>query len=91
MTKAYKAFYCFFKRLIILFIKIYKKFISPLLPCACRFHPTCSEYVIQAIQLHGICKGCYLGIKRILRCNPWGGSGEDPVPQPTNKHINNKD
>ncbi len=90
MKKAYSAFHHFFRNLIILFIKSYKRFISPLLPCACRFHPTCSEYMIQAILLHGVCKGCYLGIKRILRCNPWGGSGDDPVPTPSNKHSDNK-
>jgi putative membrane protein insertion efficiency factor len=47
---------------------------------ACRFAPTCSEYAVEAIQIHGIFKGSFLGIKRILRCNPWGGSGFDPVP-----------
>lgn len=86
MKKALSAL----QRLLIIFIKAYKKFISPLLPCACRFHPTCSEYAIQAIQLHGVCKGCYLSIRRILRCNPWGSSGHDPVPQPQNIHSDNK-
>ena len=91
MRKAFSVFHYFLEKLIILLVKVYKKFISPLLPCACRFHPTCSEYMIQAIQLHGICKGLYLGIRRILRCNPWGGSGDDPVPLPSSKHSNNKD
>lgn len=58
----------------------YRKFISPLFPPCCRFTPTCSEYAILAIRKHGIFKGGWLAFKRILRCNPWGGSGYDPVP-----------
>ena len=54
--------------------------ISPFLPNACRFEPTCSAYMKEAIQVHGIFKGIYLGVKRILRCHPWGESGFDPVP-----------
>jgi putative membrane protein insertion efficiency factor len=46
----------------------------------CRFTPTCSQYFIEALQIHGVIKGSYLGIKRLLRCHPWGGSGYDPVP-----------
>ena len=68
------------KETIIKLIKIYKYLISPFIPMACRFAPTCSEYAVEAIQIHGIFKGSFLGIKRILRCNPWGGSGFDPVP-----------
>lgn len=60
----------------------YKKYISPFLPNACRFQPTCSEYMIEAIKIHGIRKGLILGIKRIFKCNPWGASGYDPVPKP---------
>ncbi len=65
----------------ILPIVFYKKFISPFLPNACRFSPTCSEYMIEAIKIHGIIKGIILGTKRILRCHPWGNSGYDPVPK----------
>ena len=61
-------------------IKIYKIFISPILPNACRYYPTCSEYSIEALKKHGLIKGTYLAIKRILSCNPWGGSGIDMVP-----------
>lgn len=61
-------------------IRIYQKFISPLTPSSCRYHPTCSSYAIQALRKHGIFKGGYLAIKRILSCHPWGGSGYDPVP-----------
>lgn len=66
--------------ILIIPIKIYKYFISPILPMACRYTPTCSEYAIEAIIKHGPIKGIYLAAKRILSCNPWGGSGYDPVP-----------
>jgi hypothetical protein len=66
--------------LAILPIRIYQKIISPLLPGVCRYRPTCSEYMAEAIQTHGIVKGLYLGTRRLLRCHPWGGSGYDPVP-----------
>lgn len=61
-------------------IKLYQWCISPLLPNACRYTPTCSQYGIEAIQKYGIIKGGWLLLKRLLRCNPWGGSGYDPVP-----------
>ncbi len=61
-------------------IKIYKIIISPILIPSCRFYPSCSEYSITAFNKHGIFKGFFLTIKRILRCNPFGGSGYDPVP-----------
>ncbi len=60
-------------------IKLYQWFLSPFLGTACRFQPTCSVYATEAIKLHGIIKGSWLALKRILRCNPWGGSGYDPV------------
>ena len=50
------------------------------MPNVCRYRPTCSQYFIEALQIHGVVKGSYLGIRRILRCHPWGGSGYDPVP-----------
>ena len=61
-------------------IRFYQKCISPLLPPSCRYTPTCSQYAIEAIRKHGPIKGTGLAIWRILRCNPWGGSGYDPVP-----------
>ncbi len=61
-------------------ILFYSKFISPLKPPCCRFTPTCSQYAIEALRKHGPFKGLALAIWRILRCNPWGGSGYDPVP-----------
>lgn len=61
-------------------IRLYQKFISPLLPPSCRFTPTCSNYAIEALKKHGIIKGGYLSVRRILRCNPWSKGGHDPVP-----------
>lgn len=64
----------------ILLIKIYQIFISPLFPSSCRYTPTCSQYTLEALKKYGLLKGLWLGIKRISRCHPWGGSGYDPVP-----------
>ena len=61
-------------------IRFYQRFISPLMPPACRFTPTCSQYAVEALRKHGPVKGLYLAARRILRCHPWGGSGYDPVP-----------
>lgn len=66
--------------LIIGLIKFYKYAISPILPNACRYYPTCSEYGLEAVRKYGAIKGTYLTIKRFLRCNPRGGHGHDPVP-----------
>lgn len=68
------------KKMFILFIRFYQRFLSPLKPPCCRFHPTCSSYAIQALEKHGFFKGSALALWRILRCNPFGGSGYDPVP-----------
>ncbi len=64
----------------ILMIRIYKYLLSPLLPNACRYNPTCSQYAEEAIKKYGIFKGIFLGAKRIARCHPWGGHGYDPLP-----------
>jgi putative membrane protein insertion efficiency factor len=63
----------------IFLIKVYKYTLSPMLPNACRYTPTCSQYAEEAIRKHGVIKGTWLGLKRISRCHPWGGSGFDPV------------
>ena len=70
----------FLGKLLILPIRVYQKYVSPLKPATCRFTPTCSQYAIEAIRKHGPFKGFALAVWRILRCNPWGGSGYDPVP-----------
>ncbi len=68
------------KWLLITPIIFYQRCISPFTPAACRFTPTCSQYAREAIQKHGPFRGLALAIWRLLRCNPWGGSGYDPVP-----------
>lgn len=70
----------FFKRLIVIMVRGYQIFISPLLGAHCRFTPTCSEYFIEAVEKYGPLKGSWLGIKRILRCHPGNPGGYDPVP-----------
>ncbi|MBQ9271977.1 MAG: membrane protein insertion efficiency factor YidD [Alphaproteobacteria bacterium] len=74
------------KKLPIALIRLYQIFISPLFPGVCRFQPTCSQYMIEAIKIHGIIKGIWLGFKRICRCHPWGGSGYDAVPPKEIRH-----
>jgi putative membrane protein insertion efficiency factor len=64
----------------VLLVRFYQIIISPLMPAACRFTPTCSHYTLEALQKHGLFYGGYLGAKRILSCHPWGKSGYDPVP-----------
>jgi len=71
---------------LIVLIRFYKKVISPFLPPACRYTPTCSQYALEAIQIWGPIRGSWLAVKRIGRCHPRGGSGHDPVPIP---HGNN--
>ncbi|HJB83976.1 MAG TPA: membrane protein insertion efficiency factor YidD [Candidatus Alistipes merdigallinarum] len=61
-------------------IWVYRNCISPFTPPSCRFTPTCSQYCAEALRKHGLIRGGYLGIRRLLRCHPWGGSGYDPVP-----------
>lgn len=68
------------KKLVLILIKFYQKFISPMFPPSCRFTPTCSQYTFEAVEKYGPIKGLFLGLKRILRCNPFFPGGEDPVP-----------
>ncbi len=70
---------------IILIVKIYQFILSPLSPASCRFNPTCSNYMIEAIKIWGPINGVLLGLKRISRCHPWGSFGDDPVPHKQNK------
>ena len=71
--------------LLLIPVYIYRGAISPLFPPSCRYTPTCSRYTIEALKKHGPIKGSYLSAKRILSCNPWGGFGYDPVPEPTKR------
>lgn len=73
------------KTVLILPVRFYQLAISPILPSRCRYTPTCSQYMIEAIQVWGPFKGLYLGIKRIGSCHPWGGHGHDPVPKKDEK------
>ena len=66
----------------IFWVRTYQLMISPFFPSSCRFYPTCSQYAIEAMEKHGLLKGCWLAARRILRCHPWSDGGEDPVPQP---------
>ncbi|HVR39611.1 MAG TPA: membrane protein insertion efficiency factor YidD [Thermoanaerobaculia bacterium] len=68
------------RRVAILLLRFYKRFISPLLPPMCRFEPTCSVYMMQAIEKHGILRGVWLGMRRLARCHPFNAGGWDPVP-----------
>lgn len=68
------------KRLLVGLIRVYQYAISPFLGRSCRYHPTCSEYAVEAVQKHGALKGGWLGVKRICRCHPWHPGGYDPVP-----------
>lgn len=61
-------------------VRFYRRVISPFKAPTCRYTPTCSQYMLQALEKHGPFRGSWLGLKRIARCHPWGGLGEDPVP-----------
>ena len=76
------------KRVLLAILRFYKRRISPLLPDACIYTPTCSEYAMEAIEKHGVLKGMGLAILRLLRCNPFAKGGYDPVPEPK-KHKEN--
>lgn len=73
-------FNTYLRKIAIFPVLFYQYVISPLFPANCRYSPTCSQYMKEAILKHGILKGGFLGAKRIGRCHPWGGHGHDPVP-----------
>ena len=67
-------------RIIVALVRLYQKLISPLVGPRCRFHPTCSDYAVEAIRTHGAARGSWLALKRIGHCHPWHEGGFDPVP-----------
>lgn len=69
------------KRVTLAAIGLYQRHISPALPPACRYQPTCSQYGYEAVERFGVARGALLTARRLLRCTPWGGSGYDPVPE----------
>lgn len=71
--------------LILGLVRFYQLGVSPFTPVSCRYLPTCSEYALDAVKIHGPWRGCYLAVVRLARCHPWGGDGYDPVPHPTIK------
>ena len=75
------------KYVAIFFVRLYRKWISPLKPPCCRFTPTCSAYALEAFQKRGFFVGLYLSLRRIFRCNPFGKAGYDPVPEKGFKKV----
>jgi len=67
------------RKAVIATLRFYKRFLSPLLPSACRFEPTCSEYMLEAVEKYGAWRGISLGLRRLLRCHPFHQGGFDPV------------
>ena len=68
------------RRVVVLFIRFYQVFISPLFPPTCRFTPTCSTYAVTSVERYGVFRGGWLAVRRIARCHPWNPGGYDPVP-----------
>lgn len=66
--------------LLVALIRLYRRFVSPLIPPTCRFTPSCSQYAEEALRTHGPVRGLALAVRRLARCHPWGGAGFDPVP-----------
>ena len=79
------------RRLAVLPIRLYQWTLSPVLPPSCRYHPTCSAYAIEAVLTHGIFKGSWLALRRILRCHPWSSGGYDPVPPPHSSSFSHQE
>ncbi len=72
---------------LITLIRMYQLMLSPINPTCCRYYPSCSNYAIDAIRVHGPLRGVLLGAWRIMRCNPWSAGGADPIPEVENKKI----
>jgi len=67
------------RKLIVAILRFYKLMVSPFLPSACRYYPSCSEYMRQAVEKHGVARGLWMGMKRLARCHPFHAGGLDPV------------
>ena len=65
---------------LIFFVRAYQRIVSPMLPASCRFRPTCSQYTLEALRRHGLVRGGWLGLRRLVRCHPFHPGGHDPVP-----------
>jgi putative membrane protein insertion efficiency factor len=76
-----------FANILIAIVRFYQSAISPLYPATCRYTPTCSQYMIEAIRVHGVLRGTWMGLRRISKCHPWGGSGYDPVPPKKEENL----
>lgn len=76
-----------FANILIAIVRFYQLAISPLYPATCRYAPTCSQYMIEAIRVHGVLRGTWMGLRRISKCHPWGGSGYDPVPPKKEENL----
>ncbi len=74
------------RRIFLLPVLVYRYVLSPVLPNACRFYPSCSAYAVEAVMTHGIIRGSWLILRRFARCHPWGSSGYDPVPPVSKWH-----
>lgn len=74
-------------RLLLLFITVYQRVISPLMPARCRFYPSCSAYGAEAIRVHGALKGSLLAARRVTKCHPFNPGGFDPVPPAKHEHT----
>ena len=68
-------------------VRLYQLTLAALFPASCRFEPSCSHYAMEALRQHGAITGTVLAVRRVLRCNPWGGMGYDPVPAPRHAHA----
>ncbi|WP_018684248.1 membrane protein insertion efficiency factor YidD [Actinokineospora enzanensis] len=77
-------------RVLLLPVRAYRRWLSPLLPPACRFHPSCSAYAVEALTVHGAARGSWLALRRLLRCGPWHPGGLDPVPPRTTENVSGK-
>jgi uncharacterized protein len=78
------------KRIVISMLKLYQWILSPLVGPCCRFYPTCSNYMIEAVETHGLCRGAWLGVKRLLKCHPFYPGGVDSVPEIAQTRIDAK-